>query len=363
MKRLLTVIGTRPNIIKITQFRRVVKNYPALDLKFVHTGQHYNQNMSDVFFSELDLQSPEYILSLDKTTVVSQLAQIMEGLEKVVTEYKPDVMIVVGDVNSTLAAALVANKMNIHLVHVESGLRSFDKTMPEEHNRVITDSITNTFFVTEESGKQNLIKEGKDSKNIHMVGNTMIDTLVAYDKKINEAEILKTLGLKSGSYALMTMHRPGNVDSKEGLLKLIEVIRELTTDQTVVFPIHPRTVNRLKEFNLLQEVEKNKNLKLMEPAGYLDFQKLILECQFVITDSGGIQEETTFRQIPCLTLRPNTERPCTVDIGSNLLLNFNKAKVMEEVAKIKKGNYKKCAIPPLWDGKSTERIFETLSKF
>lgn len=361
MKKFLAVIGTRPNIIKITQFRKVASKYPEIDLKLVHTGQHFTPNMSDLFFTELDLDQPDFMLHSESSSVVTQFASILTGLEKVMLEYKPDYVIVVGDVNSTLAAAITCNKMNSKLIHLESGLRSFDNSMPEEHNRLLTDQITDLFFVTEESGMQNLLKEGKKKEAIFFVGNTMIDTLVAYTEKINQSVILQKLNLKAKSYALMTMHRPGNVDSKEGLLKLLEIIEELSKEFTIVFPIHPRTVNKLKEFGLYSPIEKNQNLRLMEPAGYLDFQKLILESSFVITDSGGIQEETTFRQIPCLTLRPNTERPSTIDIGSNKLLEFDTEKIVSEVAEIKKGSYKKGNIPPLWDGKATERIFKVLA--
>lgn len=361
MKKFLTVIGTRPNIIKITRFKKVAKEHPSLDLKLVHTGQHYSANMSEVFFTELGLEQPDFFLQQQPASVVSQFADIMKGLENVVNNCKPDYLIVVGDVNSTLAAALTGNKMNIPLIHLESGLRSFDRTMPEEHNRVLTDMLTDIYFVTENSGMQNLLKEGKKREQLHLVGNTMIDTLVAYDGIINQSQILQKLGLSPGKYALMTMHRPGNVDTREGLLKLAEVIDELTHDLTVVFPIHPRTVNRFKEFDLLSRIEKNRNVRLIEPAGYLDFQKLILHALYVITDSGGIQEETTFRKIPCITLRPNTERPSTVEVGSNTLMGFDKDKIVETVNQIRNGNYKTCNIPPYWDGHATERIFEVLS--
>jgi UDP-N-acetylglucosamine 2-epimerase (non-hydrolysing) len=284
----------------------------------------------------------------------------MIGLEKVIHEYKPDYLIVVGDVNSTLAAALTANKMNIKLIHVESGLRSFDRSMPEEHNRVLTDQLTDIFFVTEESGKQNLLKEGKPEEKIFFVGNTMIDTLVAYEEMIRKSNILESLNLQPGKYILMTMHRPANVDSKEGLLKMIDIIEEICKEFKLVFPIHPRTVNRLMEFDLFAQLKRNKNLCLTEPAGYLNFQKLILESFLVITDSGGIQEETTFRKIPCLTLRANTERPSTIEIGSNKLLPYEKKDIMLELDKVRKGTFKKGNIPPLWDGKATERIFQIL---
>jgi UDP-N-acetylglucosamine 2-epimerase (non-hydrolysing) len=329
--------------------------------RLLHTGQHYNHNMSDVFFEELGLQQPNYALRIGKQGVVSQLAEMMQGIEEVVQAYRPDVMAVVGDVNSTLAAALVANKMGVQLAHVESGLRSRDRAMPEENNRMLTDAVTDLFFVTEEDGRRNLLQEGKPESAIHFVGNTMIDTLVAYDAQIRQSAILKRLRLKPQTYALMTMHRPGNVDTREGLEKLIAVLDSLTEADPIVFPVHPRTLNRLNEFNLFHHVERNKQLILMEPAGYLDFQHLVLHARYVITDSGGIQEETTFRRVPCLTLRPNTERPSTLTTGSNTLLGFDTEKIRQTVASIHAGTYKSCGVPPRWDGKATERIFAVLN--
>jgi UDP-N-acetylglucosamine 2-epimerase (non-hydrolysing) len=330
--------------------------------RLLHTGQHYNHNMSDVFFEELGLQQPDYALRIGKQGVVSQLAEMMQGIEEVVQAYRPDVMAVVGDVNSTLAAALVANKMGVQLAHVESGLRSRDRAMPEENNRMLTDAVTDLFFVTEEDGRRNLLQEGKPESAIHFVGNTMIDTLVAYDAQIRQSAILKRLRLKPQTYALMTMHRPGNVDTREGLEKLIITLDSLTEADTIVFPVHPRTLNRLNEFNLFHRIERNGRLILMEPAGYLDFQHLILHARYVITDSGGIQEETTFRRVPCLTLRPNTERPSTLTTGSNTLLGFDVEKIRQTVAAIHAGTYKSCGVPPCWDGKATERIFAVLNE-
>jgi UDP-N-acetylglucosamine 2-epimerase (non-hydrolysing) len=330
--------------------------------RLLHTGQHYNHNMSDVFFEELGLQQPDYALRIGKQGVVSQLAEMMQGIEEVVQAYRPDVMAVVGDVNSTLAAALVANKMGVQLAHVESGLRSRDRSMPEENNRMLTDAVTDLFFVTEEDGRRNLLQEGKPESAIHFVGNTMIDTLVAYDAQIRQSAILKRLRLKPQTYALMTMHRPGNVDTREGLEKLIITLDSLTEADTIVFPVHPRTLNRLNEFNLFHRIERNGRLILMEPAGYLDFQHLILHARYVITDSGGIQEETTFRRVPCLTLRPNTERPSTLTTGSNTLLGFDVEKIRQTVAAIHAGTYKSCGVPPCWDGKATERIFAVLNE-
>jgi UDP-N-acetylglucosamine 2-epimerase (non-hydrolysing) len=362
-KKLLTVVGTRPNIIKITQFDKVVRQYPELTHKLLHTGQHYNHNMSEVFFEELHLPQPDFRIQAETTTVITQMAQIMQGIEGVVRDYKPDMLLVVGDVTSTLAAALVANKTNTRLAHIESGLRSNDREMPEEINRILTDAITDLFFVTEQSGIDNLQAEKKSSEAIHMVGNTMIDTLVAYDPYIQSSQILEKLSVQPQQYALMTMHRPGNVDTAEGLTQLLDIISELTRELKIIFPIHPRTLNRLKEFNLYSAVASNANLVLSDPVGYLDFQKLILHARYVITDSGGIQEETTFRKVPCLTLRPNTERPSTLTIGSNTLLHFDKAGILATVKQINTGTYKKCEVPPLWDGKATERIFAVIHKY
>ncbi len=361
MKKILTVVGTRPNIIKITQFHQVVKKY-NLQHQLVHTGQHFSANMSDVFFEELQLPTPDFSFDIDRTSVITQIADIMKGLEIVISKYQPDLILVVGDVNSTLAAAVVANKMSIPFAHIESGLRSFDRTMPEEHNRLVTDVLADYYFVTEQKGYQNLINEGKDASKIFFVGNTMIDTLVAYDQEINKSTILQKLGLTSQQYALITMHRPGNVDTSEGLVKLQKLLLTLAGTTKVVFPIHPRTLNNLKKFGLDDKIENNSNLLLIDPSGYLDFQHLILHAKYVITDSGGIQEETTYRQIPCITLRPNTERPVTADIGSNTLIDFELDGIINLINKIQSGSYKNGEIPPLWDGKATERIFEVINQ-
>ncbi|MCU0353196.1 MAG: UDP-N-acetylglucosamine 2-epimerase (non-hydrolyzing) [Cytophagales bacterium] len=362
-KKILTVVGTRPNIIKITQFHRVTGGFPHLSHQLLHTGQHYNRNMSEVFFDELRLPQPDFRIQAETTTVVTQMAQIMQGIENVLVVQKPDLVVVVGDVTSTLAAALVANKTNTPLAHVESGLRSRDRTMPEEINRILTDAVADLFFVTEQSGVDNLLAEGKPAGAIHLVGNTMIDTLVAYDEPIQASAILEKLSVKPQQYALMTMHRPGNVDTEDGLQKLMEIIGELTKQTKIIFPIHPRTLKRLQEFGLQATAAANPNLVLTEPAGYLDFQKLILHARYVVTDSGGIQEETTFRKVPCLTLRPNTERPSTLEIGSNTLLHFDKEGILATVERINNGTYKDCQVPPLWDGHATERIFAAINSF
>jgi UDP-N-acetylglucosamine 2-epimerase (non-hydrolysing) len=286
----------------------------------------------------------------------------MVKLEAEINAKKPDLIIVVGDVNSTFAAALTANKMGVKIAHLESGLRSNDKSMPEEHNRVLTDAITDYFFVTEQSGYDNLIAENKNKDSIFFVGNTMIDTLVAFEKEINKASILDELGLTSNNYILMTMHRPATVDDVEGLKKLSALINEVSDDLKIVFPIHPRTLKNIDAFNLGDNFRNNKNLILTDPLDYFSFQKLVKEAKLILTDSGGIQEESTFLQVPCLTLRPNTERPITVTTGSNELVPFDLEIITKKVNQIKNGEYKSGNIPPFWDGKTTERILAILNK-
>lgn len=361
MKNILIVIGTRPNFIKVTQFKKLAVAYPNIDLKIVHTGQHFDEKMADVFFKQFNLQ-PDYFLNISPASPNAQMAEIMIKLEQLINStYKPDLLIVVGDVNSTLAAALTANKMNIKLAHLESGLRSFDETMPEEHNRIITDKISNLFFVTEDSGLKHLLNEGVHKEKIHFVGNTMIDTLVAFQNDINASDILEKYQLKRQEYVLMTMHRPATVDTKEGLEKLTTLLSNITKKYKVVFPIHPRTLKKLEEFELKKGVESNENIILSEPLDYFAFQKLIANSKFILTDSGGIQEESTFVQVPCLTLRPNTERPVTVTEGTNTLVPFELEVILKYISDIESNTYKKGSIPKLWDGNSTKRIMETLS--
>jgi len=299
ISRILIVVGTRPNFIKVTQFKKVNDELGnPFDIKIVHTGQHYDDKMADVFFRQFEL-TPDYFLNIPAASANTQMAEIMIRLEKVITEYKPRLIMVVGDVNSTFAAALTANKTGIKIAHIESGLRSFDRTMPEEINRLLTDEITDYFFVTEQSGIDHLIQEKKTEENMFLVGNTMIDTLVAFESKIQSSDILKKLKLEAGKYVLMTMHRPATVDHKEGLTHLIEIIEFITATHHLVFPIHPRTTSKLEHFGLMERISKNTKLLLTEPLDYFSFQKLTADCSFVITDSGGIQEETTFRQVPC----------------------------------------------------------------
>jgi UDP-N-acetylglucosamine 2-epimerase (non-hydrolysing) len=360
-KTILVVVGTRPNFIKITRFREVAARYPQFALKIVHTGQHFDEKMANVFFRQFGLV-PDIFLDIPQATPNTQMAEIMLRLEKVIAAEKPALVMVPGDVNSTLAAAVTANKMGVKLAHIESGLRSFDRTMPEEFNRLLTDELADMLFVTEQSGLDHLASENVPQSRIHFVGNTMIDTMVKFAAEIQASPILEKLGAKPGEYVLMTMHRPATVDTPEGLAKLLKLLRYVTATRRVVFPIHPRTVKNMREAGLESEFTRLEGLLLTEPLDYFAFQKLVKSCCFILTDSGGIQEESTFLQVPCLTLRPNTERPITVTLGSNQLLPFDLEQIADKIAQIDNGNYKRGQIPPLWDGFATERIFEVLSK-
>ncbi|MFM1931807.1 MAG: hypothetical protein RL226_1110 [Bacteroidota bacterium] len=360
MKTILVIVGTRPNFIKVTRFCEVGKQM-GVDVKILHTGQHYDRNMSTIFFDQFGIR-PDYMLDLESTGAAGQMGETILGIEKVVSELSPDLMVVVGDVNSTLAGAIAANKLGIKLAHVESGLRSFDRTMPEEINRILTDEITDVYFVTEQSGLDHLLNSGINPDRMHFVGNTMIDTMVAFQEQIERSDIRERIGLTSERpYALMTFHRPALVDSETGLQLLIEILTDVSEHYNMVLPIHPRTRKNLAKFGLLEAFEAIQGLITTEPIGYFEFQNLINHAAFILTDSGGIQEETTFRRIPCLTLRPNTERPVTVELGTNLLAPLDRLVIREHIRSIREGRYKKGSIPPLWDGKSTERIMQIIA--
>lgn len=356
MKRIFILVGTRPNFIKVTRFKELGKER-GIEVKIIHTGQHFDNNMANIFFKQFGLE-PDYFLNVGGQTPNTQIANIILKLEALFEDIgKPDLFIVPGDVNSTLAGSIAANKLGIKLGHLESGLRSFDKKMPEEHNRIVTDNLSDICYVTEPSGLKNLENEGIQAK-IEYVGNTMIDTLVHFDAEIEKSTILEDHNLKPNSYFLMTFHRPSNVDTKEGLEKLIAVIEAVCKEQTSILPLHPRTKNKIAELGLKDRWDKISNLKIIEPAGYFEFQKLIKYSKAVLTDSGGIQEETTYRRVPCLTLRENTERPVTVEIGTNTLVNIEPNEILGYIQQIQNGTYKKGSVPELWDGKATERILD-----
>ncbi|MCW3078052.1 MAG: UDP-N-acetylglucosamine 2-epimerase [Bacteroidetes bacterium] len=361
-KKLFILIGTRPNFIKVTQFKKCAERFPDLQITIIHTGQHYDEKMADVFFKQFNL-TPDHYLNISPASANKQIAEILIKMEELIDKIgKPHILLVPGDVNSSLAGALFANKLGINLGHIEAGLRSFDKTMPEELNRIITDELSDIYFVTEPSGVKHLSNEQRDKNKIHYVGNTMIDTMVAYENEIDDSPVLKNLNISADPFVLMTMHRPATVDNKNELSKLIELIEHVTHKYKIIFPIHPRTIKNAREFGLYNRITENKNLICTEPLDYFSFQKLIKHCVFILTDSGGIQEESTFRQKPCLTLRPNTERPVTVDEGTNTLLTFDLNEVKAYIQLIENGDYKKGRIPEKWDGKATERILKILNE-
>ena len=361
--KIINVVGARPNFMKIAPIHKLMLKSEVLKPVLVHTGQHYDEKMSKVFFHDLKMPMPDIYLNVGSGSHAVQTAKIMVEFEKVIEKEKPDMVLVVGDVNSTVACTLVAVKLGIKCVHVESGLRSFDRRMPEEINRLMTDVVSDYLFVSEESGLENLKKEGVDDSKVFHVGNVMIDSLKNHIASADRSKILKEIGVQSEEYALVTLHRPSNVDEFENAKIIVELLKTLSKKIKVVFPIHPRTLKNMGNFNLLKGFSDNPEIKLTEPLGYLDFMKLMKECRFVLTDSGGIQEETTYLGKPCLTLRENTERPSTVDQGTNILIkDLNKKLIMKHISDILDGNIKKGCIPKFWDGHAAERIVTILEK-
>ena len=332
-----------------------------IDSVIVHTGQHYDAKMSDIFFNQLGLPKPHYHLGIGGGSHTYQKANVMLKFEEVLTEEQPNLVLVVGDVNATTATTLVAVKMGIPVAHVEAGLRSGDRKMPEEVNRVVTDAICQYHFITEHSGLVNLARESAVSRGIHFVGNVMIDSLIYFREKAAKGSILAEVGLMPKSYLLTTMHRPHNVDNEAGLRDITQILRRSAERLPVVFPMHPRTRNNLDKYGMLDELLAIDNLHILEPQGYLQFLQLMDNARLIVTDSGGIQEETTYLQVPCLTFRDTTERPITVELGTNILMaDLDPDTVMEEVDNILEGRAKTGVVPPLWDGKAAERIRDIL---
>lgn len=355
------VVGARPNFIKVAPLHRALSKCSNVVPRIIHTGQHFDFAMSGIFFEQLELPTPDYFLGVGAGTHTQQTAAIMVEFEKVIQTEKPDLVMVVGDVNSTLACALVCAKENIPVAHIEAGLRSGDRTMPEEINRIITDSISDQLFVTEKAGVENLLKENIASERIHFVGNLMIDTLARHLPQIDQMNLIGKLGLCSGDYILMTMHRPVNVDDLAGLTRILQIIKALSAEQTIVFPMHPRTRKNILMLGLLRDFEEVKGLKMLEPQGYFEFLNLIKNSRIVLTDSGGIQEETSYLRVPCITLRETTERPVTVEEGTNYLLpDFDTHSILNKVNEINAVKLKKGQIPAFWDGNTAERIVAIL---
>nr|WP_245557453.1 UDP-N-acetylglucosamine 2-epimerase (non-hydrolyzing) [Neolewinella persica] len=357
MIKIISVVGARPNFMKVAPLHRAFEASGKIESKIVHTGQHYDAKMSDIFFNQLGLPQPHYHLGVGGGSHTYQKANVMLKFEEVLLKEQPDLVLVVGDVNATTATTLVAVKMGIPVAHVEAGLRSGDRKMPEEVNRVVTDAICQYHFITEHSGLVNLARENTLSKGVHFVGNVMIDSLVYFREKAAEGTTLSELGLAAKSYLLTTMHRPHNVDNPEGLKDIVSILQRCASRLPVVFPMHPRTRNNLTKYGLMDQVLAIENLHLLEPQGYLQFLQLMDNARLIVTDSGGIQEETTYLQVPCLTFRDTTERPITVELGTNILMaDLNPDTVMEEVDNILEGRAKTGVIPPFWDGHAAERI-------
>ena len=354
--KIMNIVGARPNFMKIAPIQRIMLASDLCHPVLVHTGQHYDEVMSKIFFEDLEMPHPDHYLGVGSGSHAQQTAAIMVKLEEIMRNLKPDLILVVGDVNSTLAAAIVAAKLHIPIAHVEAGLRSFDRNMPEEINRMLTDAVSDYLFVTEESGKHNLISEGVAANKIHFVGNVMIDSLLYFKEKAKRTQLTQKIEIDHQPYALLTLHRPSNVDFQETFSKILDALDDIQKKIQIIFPIHPRTRKMIDRFGLTERVKNMSNFKLVDPLGYLEFLKLMIDTTFILTDSGGIQEETTALSIPCLTLRENTERPATVTLGTNIIVGMNPDKIRKHSFDILNGDIKKGAIPPLWDGKAAERI-------
>ena len=371
-KHVLSVVGARPNFMKMAPLLRELSKEEIFHSSLVHTGQHYDEVMSKVFFRDLNMQAPDFNLNVGSGSHAVQTAEIMKSFERVCDQAKPDLVIVAGDVNSTLACSLTAVKLQIPVAHLEAGLRSFDRTMPEEINRIVTDSISDVLFTTEESGNVNLRREGIAEEKIHFVGNTMIDSLVSCAGLLHHTRLGGALGALDGAaYFLATVHRPSNVDDPGPLSQVLDILESASQFAPVLFVTHPRTRSRLEEIGRdseLSEIDdelreiRQGSVYFLPPLPYVEFFKLMSKCTAVLTDSGGIQEETTFLRIPCLTMRDNTERPSTVDLGTNQLVGLDEPAVRSCLKTIISGEWKVSSVPPFWDGRAAERVVEVLKK-
>lgn len=362
MLKILCICGARPNFMKIAPIVDALKRRSDVETRLIHTGQHYDERMSRMFFGDLGLRQPDLNLEVGSGSHAEQTAEVMKRFEPACVEFAPRWVVVVGDVNSTLACALVAAKLGTPVAHVEAGLRSFDRTMPEEINRVLTDAISERLFVTEPSGVENLRREGIAEDRIHLVGNVMIDSLLRCKAPADQSNILSSLELPAKKYVLVTLHRPSNVDKRETLLPILDALETISRDMPVVFPMHPRVRSMLATIGLEERAKKIPGLRLLEPMGYVDFIKLMSEAALVLTDSGGIQEETTILRVACLTLRRNTERPITLTQGTNRLTGGSTHEILEAYHGAINGPPKTMAAPHLWDGHAAERIVESLTE-
>jgi len=370
MVRLLSVVGARPNFMKIAPILDELKNFPAIEHCLVHSGQHYDELLCGNFFTDLGLPRPDVNLQAGSGSHAVQTAEIMKRIEPILLDYKPQMVLVVGDVNSTFAAALTAAKLGIRVAHIEAGLRSFDQTMPEEINRKLTDAISDLLFVTEESGVENLKREGVPAEKIFLVGNVMIDSLLRHRELAAKSPILDQLGMRQNGaecrpYAVLTLHRPSNVDNAKTLADILGAVSVVATELPVFFPIHPRTRKNIESFGLLRCLaggagDERSGIVALDPLGYLDFLSLNDGARMVLTDSGGVQEETTVLGVPCLTLRENTERPATVEHGSNQVVGVKPERILAAARSILQKPVRSFSRPPLWDGKAATRIVAVL---
>ena len=386
--KIIHVVGARPNFMKIAPIIDAIADYNQsynqhINQLLVHTGQHYDEKMSKLFFDDLGIPRPNIDLEVGSASHSEQTAEIMKRFEKVCLKEAPTHILVVGDVNSTISCALVASKLNIKIIHVEAGLRSFDRSMPEEINRVLTDAISDYLFITEKSAEENLLREGIHKEKIFFVGNVMIDTLLKHKQKAQKSKILDHLGLKNGistddcpeitNYSLLTLHRPSNVDDKQVFQGILEALIEISKQINIIFPVHPRTNNMIEKFGFgkyfIQDSRvriQNLGIYCIDPLGYLDFLSLLSHAKLVMTDSGGIQEETTVLGVPCVTLRENTERPVTVTKGTNVIAGTKKDNIVNaaitSINKLTELNHNtKTNTPPLWDGQAAKRIIDILA--
>ena len=358
--KIINIVGARPNLPKIAPLIREMRRFPEIEPVLVHTGQHYDQKLSEIFFRQMGIPDPDFNLEVGSGSHAVQTAEILRRIEPILIDCKPDLVLVVGDVNSTVAVSLVAAKLNIPVAHVEAGLRSFDRSMPEEINRILTDAIADFLFVTEEDAIEHLLREGRPRQSIHFVGNVMIDSLSHFLPIAQKSKIGRDLGLCTEdnwqAFGVLTLHRPSNVDSIDKLAELLGAIDAIAAQVPIIFPIHPRTQQRLREAG----ISYHPQLRVIEPIGYLDFLCLLSKATLVLTDSGGIQEETTALAVPCLTLRENTERPITISQGTNVLVGTDPTKIVAAAKDILAGKTKPGRVPPLWDGRAAERIVQIL---